>query len=346
MKPLRDSLGSSNEVSEEERERRESKMSPSPRVDNDELRLRNGGRESLKSESRASTNEVRSAETESKLSEDDHREKNNNDENASNDEDDITEGNETIDEKRDSMKRFVADLRSQTNIEEENESDGLKMFKDQIIDIKKPKQKKQQQEFGVKFCLSFILCNLRDGNVLDEKKSVKDDKDENDETFLTAVQTNDSGDVIVTRLKKSEVEENTLILNPRNSLDPESSLKRDIDEYVRVMERQEQMLIDNSRRNSIEVEGSKTENNKIEKKSSKIFEEDEEENNELVIFNHFIILKFNYFLLFYNIIIVATQITNILWLESQFIQRNYFYKNLIFNSINFYLFKFNFLLKF
>lgn len=286
MKPLRDSLGSSNEVSEEERERRESKISSSPRVDNDELRLRNGDRDSLKrSESRVSTNEVQSAETESKLSEDGHREKSNNDENASNDEDEITEGNETIDEKRDSMKRFVADLRSQTNIEEENDSDGLKMFKDQIIDINKPKQEKaaRKQHLVSNFFI-FYLFNLRDGNVLDEKKSVKDDKDENDETFLTAVQTNDSGDVIVTRLKKSEVEENTLILNPRNSLDPESSLKRDIDEYVRVMERQEQLLIVNSRRNSIEVDGSKSENNKIERKS-KILEDDEEEDNELDFFS-------------------------------------------------------------
>ena len=90
----------------------------------------------------------------------------------------------------------------------------------------------------------------------------------------------------MTRLKKSEVEENTLVLNPRNSLDPESSLKRDIDEYVRVMERQEQLLIDNSRRNSIEVDGSKTENNKIERKS-KILEDDEEEDNELVFFLSF-----------------------------------------------------------
>ena len=48
-------------------------------------------------------------------------------------------------------------------------------------------------------------------------------------------------------MKRSEVinepePDQPFVLHPRNSLDPESSLKRDIDEYVRVMERQEQML--------------------------------------------------------------------------------------------------------
>lgn len=57
------------------------------------------------------------------------------------------------------------------------------------------------------------------------------------------------------KVKRSELDEqNTLVLNPRNSLDSESSLKRDIDEYMRVMEKQEQLIGDSSRRNSINIE--------------------------------------------------------------------------------------------
>lgn len=102
---------------------------------------------------------------------------------------------------------------------------------------------------------------------------------------MTAIKTNDSVDVIVTRVRKSELdEENTLVLNPRNSLDPESSLKRDIDEYMRVMERQEQLLADGSRRSSIDRELAinhhhKGETNGIVDRKPKILEEDEELND-------------------------------------------------------------------
>jgi hypothetical protein len=55
------------------------------------------------------------------------------------------------------------------------------------------------------------------------------------------VQTNDSGDVIVRKMVQAEIgaDQYKLVLNPRNSLDPDSTLKRDIDEYVKVMEREE-----------------------------------------------------------------------------------------------------------
>lgn len=71
---------------------------------------------------------------------------------------------------------------------------------------------------------------------------------------MTAIRTNDSGDVVVTKIKKSDLEHYNnknelppLVLKPRDSLDPESSLKRNIDEYIRVMEKQEQLLEDKRR---------------------------------------------------------------------------------------------------
>lgn len=101
-------------------------------------------------------------------------------------------------------------------------------------------------------------------------------KENNTDGLITTIQTSESGDVIVRKLKKSEMREmvirgegevgrevneaevakrrldvadGTLILHPRNSLDPNSSLQRDIDDYLKVMERQEQLLAQ-SRRNS------------------------------------------------------------------------------------------------
>lgn len=65
--------------------------------------------------------------------------------------------------------------------------------------------------------------------------------------LITTIKTNDSGDIVIGKIKRSEIinepePDQPFVLHPRNSLDPESSLKRNIDEYVRVMERQEQML--------------------------------------------------------------------------------------------------------
>lgn len=94
------------------------------------------------------------------------------------------------------------------------------------------------------------------------------------EATLTVVETNDSGDVIIKKIKKSDLEASshdiksnqdkmtdsprdpkrqetdtdTLKLVPRNSLDPESSLKRMIDDYTAVMKKQDAQ----SRRNSKE----------------------------------------------------------------------------------------------
>lgn len=129
-------------------------------------------------------------------------------------------------------------------------------------------------------------------------------KSEDDEAFVTTVQTNDSGDVIVARVKKTQLEEKqqtqeekekeedeemqqTLVLNHRGSLDPESSLKRDIDEYMRVMEKQDKLpavavAADNSssRRNSLDVinEHKRLENNVDAK--SKIDEEDDDDDDD------------------------------------------------------------------
>lgn len=123
----------------------------------------------------------------------------------------------------------------------------------------------------------------------DEDVNNKNEEEE-EEAFVTTVQTNDSGDVIVARVKKTQLEEKqneqdeeemqqTLVLNHRGSLDPESSLKRDIDEYMRVMEKQDKLpaTADNSsRRNSLDVINEHKRLENVDAKS-KIDEEDDDE---------------------------------------------------------------------
>lgn len=86
--------------------------------------------------------------------------------------------------------------------------------------------------------------NKNDNNNNNNNHDTTTDEEGN---LITTIKTNDSGDIVIGKMKRSEVinepePEQPFVLHPRNSLDPESSLKRDIDEYVRVMERQEQML--------------------------------------------------------------------------------------------------------